>query len=131
MVYPQVLGKVPLATILRHLLMAHCWHSCGLRCCHMPPLSDPPEHDDKVEYPTIAEFLGKLNNRYPQRALAAYHRNFELLDYYHIDELARMHIEDLMGLEFNMTSGNARFLLGEATVVVKQVEWVTKRAHTE
>jgi hypothetical protein len=97
----------------------------------MPPSSDPPEHNDKVEYPTIAEFLGKLNNRYPQQALAAYHRNFELLDYYHIDELARMHTEDLTGSEFNMTLGNARFLLGEATAVVKRVERVTKRARTE
>jgi len=83
---------------------------------------------DYVEYPKISDFLGALNEKYPIRALVAYHNNFELLDYYYIDELAQMAEADLTGTDFRMTSGNAKFLLREACDEVRRLERAAKRA---
>ena len=95
-----------------------------------PPSSDPPDYENRIQYATIANFLATLNDRHPVRALAAYHNNFELMDYYHVDELARMAEADLTGLDFRMTSGNAKFLLKEAREEVRRVERAAKRAET-
>jgi hypothetical protein len=96
--------------------------------CSTPPSSDPPDYDNQIQYATITEFLAVLNNRHPLRTLVAYQSNFEHLDYYHIDELAWMAEADLTGLDFKMTSGNAKFLLREAHNEVRWAECAAKRA---
>jgi hypothetical protein len=93
-----------------------------------PPSSDPPEYENTIEYPMISDFLVTLNNKYPKCALVAYHNNFELMDYYYIDELVQMAEEDLTGTDFCMTSGNAKFLLREAREEVRRLERAAKRA---
>jgi hypothetical protein len=95
-----------------------------------PPSSDPPDYENRIQYATIANFLTTLNDRHPVCALATYHNNFKLMDYYHIDELARMAEADLTGPDFRMTSGNAKFLLKEAHEEVRHVEQAAKRAET-
>jgi hypothetical protein len=95
-----------------------------------PPSSDPPDHENQIQYLNISEFLTTLSDRHPVRALAAYHNKFERMDYYRVDELARMAEADLTGPDFRMTSGNAKFLLKEARDEVRRVERAAKRART-
>jgi hypothetical protein len=96
-----------------------------------PQSSDPPDYKDKIQNPSIAEFIRLLHDKQPMRGLSGYHQNFELLDYYYIDELARMAEEDLKGSGFQMTAGNAKFLLREAKAEVKRIERTSKRARLE
>jgi hypothetical protein len=93
-----------------------------------PPYSDPPDYENRIRYATIANFLATLNDRHPIHALVTYHHNFELMDYYHVDELARMAEADLTGPDFRMTSGNAKFLLREVREEVRRIERAAKRA---
>lgn len=66
-----------------------------------------------------------------QCGLAGYGTNFDLMDYYHVDELAKMSREDLTGSDIGMTPGNAKFVLSAAREEVKQVQRVAKRARYE
>jgi hypothetical protein len=95
-----------------------------------PPSSNPLDYENQIQYATIANFLTTLNDRHPVHALATYHNNFESIDYYHVDELARMAEVDLTGPDFRMTSGNTKFLLKEAHEDIRCVEWAAKRAGT-
>lgn len=93
-----------------------------------PPSSDPADQDDTVQYRFIRDFLSDLSHKHPQRGLVLYGPNFDLMDYYHVDELARMSQEDLTGSDFQMTVGNAKFVISEAKAEVKRVDRATKRA---
>jgi hypothetical protein len=77
------------------------------------PSSDPPDAAAANLYPLITDFLGTLQLQHPHRNLQAIIPNFCFNDYFHIDELASFSKEDLMGVEFGMTGGNARFLLDQ------------------
>lgn len=93
-----------------------------------PPSSDPADQDGAIEHRSIRNFLFDLGSKHPQRGLAAYEANFNLMDYYHVDELANMAQEDLTGRDFSMTPGNAKFIISEAKVEVKRAERAAKRA---
>ena len=57
--------------------------------------------------------------------------NFELMDYWHVDELAKMSREDLTAADFGMTPGNANFVIKAARAEVKQTGRGAKRARYE
>jgi hypothetical protein len=53
------------------------------------------------------------------------------MDYYHVDELAKMSREDLTGSDIGMTLGNAKFVLSAAREEVKRVQRAAKRTRYE
>ena len=92
-----------------------------------PPSSDPVDQDD-IQYRTIQEFLSNLGKKHPQRGLIIFATNFKLMDYWHVDELAKMSQEDLTTADFGMTPGNTNFVIKAARAEVKQTGRGVKRA---
>ena len=53
------------------------------------------------------------------------------MDYWHVDELAKMSQEDLTTADFGMTPGNANFVIKAVRAEVKQTGRGAKRARYE
>ncbi|KAI6144409.1 hypothetical protein BKA82DRAFT_35643 [Pisolithus tinctorius] len=79
------------------------------------------DHDTQPTYPTIVDFLTKLDASFLKRKLSVYIPQFEAMDFYNIDELRSLSEEQLMK-DFGMSLGNSRFLLSEVAQAVRQVE---------
>jgi hypothetical protein len=93
-----------------------------------PLSSDPPDPDEENPYPSISDFISRLDTRYPIRGLEAHRMNFEARDYYQLDELIRMSPSELTSHAFGLSSGNAAFLLEEARKEVKRVDKNLRKA---
>ncbi|EEB88917.1 hypothetical protein MPER_13052 [Moniliophthora perniciosa FA553] len=85
------------------------------------PSSDGPD-DDSNPYPEIAGFLVALHERHPRRNLNNFIDVFESKDFYNIDELSKLTIDQLTSSEFGLSMGNAQFLLGRITKEMKEVD---------
>lgn len=94
----------------------------------LPPSSDPPDDSAFQEpFPTIRTFLEQLCIFNPLRKLENYADIFESNDYYDLDEIAGITYERLTSDPFNMTSGNAEFLLKAIEKDVKRVRRVREK----
>jgi hypothetical protein len=92
-----------------------------------PFSSDPPDVDEPNPYPSITNFLEHLTEQQPKRALSRHAAEFDLKDFYQIDELLTLSVEHLSSPEFGMTSGNAQFLWDAVGMEVKQVDRASGR----
>ncbi|KAI6137828.1 hypothetical protein BKA82DRAFT_36073 [Pisolithus tinctorius] len=79
------------------------------------------DHDTRPTYPTIVDFLTKLDASFPKHKLSVYIPQSEAMDFYNIDELRSLSEEQLMK-DFGMSLGNSCFLLSEVAQAVRQVE---------
>lgn len=88
------------------------------------PSSDGPAPESPVpeSYPDIETFLNQLTKIHPRRKLDAFIAAFDTQDYFYINEIINISVERLMGLDFNMSMGNADFLRSEATKEVKRID---------
>jgi len=84
--------------------------------------SDPPDDGDANPYLDITDFLKNLDLQHPRRNLTWYALQFESMDFYNIDEIAKLLVERLSGDEFGLTAGNAQFLWNEVNTEMKRVD---------
>jgi len=77
------------------------------------PSSDPPDFTATNPYPLISDFIATLQLQHPHRSLFGTSTAFATNDYFHIDEVILFLKEELMGTGFNMSGGNAKFLLDQ------------------
>jgi hypothetical protein len=86
------------------------------------PSSDPPDEDlHKPCYPDITDFITKLDEKHSKRNLVRHINDFELKDFYTIDEVAKLP-NDSLCTQFGFTIGNAQFFLGEVQKEVKRID---------
>jgi len=75
-----------------------------------------------LEFPMISDFLASLVGKYPRRAALAYSATrFEALDFYNINEIADFTEDRLTGTEFELSPGNAQFLIQEVKAEMKRM----------
>ncbi|KAF8133504.1 hypothetical protein K438DRAFT_1787644 [Mycena galopus ATCC 62051] len=74
------------------------------------PSSDPPDMGALNPYTEIPEFIRQLHEYYPQRNLVQYIDRFGDLDYYNIDEIAKLGGPDNLVELIGITHGNAQLL---------------------
>jgi hypothetical protein len=89
--------------------------------------SDPPEDGFLEPYPEISTFLNRLATDNPRRKLTNFIETFENHDYYTVDDIANVTLERLTSNPFNMTPGNAEFLLKEIGKEVKRIHQIRRR----
>jgi hypothetical protein len=83
------------------------------------PSSDPPDDTEVNRYPEIFAFFTILDQKHPRRNLLKCAHDFELMDFYHIDEIAKISVERLSSTEFGLTAGNAQFIADTLKAEVK------------
>jgi len=96
---------------------------------HDLPSSDPPDEASLEPYPEIDAFLDRIEINNPKRKLTNYKDLFEFHDYYNVDDIADITLERLTANPFNMTHGNAEFLLKEIRKEMKRVNQIRKKDH--
>lgn len=94
---------------------------------HDLPSSDPPDEAFLEPYPEINTFLDNMEMNNPKRKLTNYKEIFENHDYYNVDDIADITLERLTATPFNMTHGNAEFLLKEIGKEMKRVNQIRKK----
>lgn len=71
------------------------------------PSSDPPDEGLENPYPSITNFLQKLDQKQAQCNLSHHIKIFEEKDFYNINEVANIAAKRLSSEEFGFTAGNA------------------------
>jgi hypothetical protein len=94
---------------------------------HDLPSSDPPEDAFLEPYPEISVFFNRLATDNPRRKLANFIEIFENHDYYTVDDIANLTLERFTADPFNMTPGNAEFLLKEIGKEMKRINQIRRR----
>ena len=90
------------------------------------PSSDPPDEGPESPYPSITDFLRKLDQKQPQRSLSRHFNIFEDKDFYNINELVNISAERLSE-EFGFTSGNAAFFLDAVSKEMKRINHLLRK----
>ncbi|KAJ7140338.1 hypothetical protein C8R46DRAFT_1233784 [Mycena filopes] len=90
------------------------------------PSSDPPDIGALNPYTEIPEFIKQLHEYHPQRHLLDYVDRFGDLDFYNIDEVARLGSADELVNLIGITHGNAAFLLAKIKDEMKRIDRATK-----
>ena len=85
------------------------------------PSSDPPDEGPESPYPSITDFLRKLDQKQPQRSLSRHFNIFEEKDFYNINEVVNIAAERLSSQEFGFTAGNAQFFLDAVSKEMKHI----------
>jgi hypothetical protein len=93
----------------------------------LPPSSPPDDSAFLQPFPAIRTFLEGLCISNPLRKLETYADIFESNDYYDVDEIAGITYERLTTGPFNMTPGNAEFLLKEIERDVKRIKRIREK----
>jgi hypothetical protein len=91
------------------------------------PSSDPPDVTSNNPYPLISDFITQLQLQHPLRMLTDSIFTFTSNDYFYIDEVIALTKEELMGPEFKLSGGNAKFILGQVDDETRRIEHVTGR----
>jgi hypothetical protein len=73
-------------------------------------------------YTEIPEFIQQLNEYCPQRNLVQYIDRFGDLDFYNIDEIAKLGGADRLVELVGITLGNAQFLLDKIKAEMKRTD---------
>lgn len=93
------------------------------------PSSDPPDDVGANCYPEIQVFFAMLDQKHPRCNLLKYVNNFELMDFYHIDKIAKVSIECLSSAEFGVTAGNAQFISNAIKADIKHIDHILGKKH--
>lgn len=88
--------------------------------------SDPPDMGAPNPYTEISEFLTQLHEYHPKRRLLDYIGRFEDLDYYNIDEIAKLGTADSLVELMGIMHGNAAFLLQKVKDKMKRIDRASK-----
>lgn len=91
------------------------------------PSSDPPDDGPESPYPSITDFLRKLDLKQPQRSLSRHFNIFEEKDFYNINEVVNIAAERLSSEEFGFTAGNAHFFLDAVSKEIKRINNALKK----
>jgi hypothetical protein len=91
------------------------------------PSSDPPDEDLESPYPSITDFLRKLDQKQAQRGLSRHFNIFEEKDFYNINEVVNIAAERLSSEEFGFTAGNAHFFLDAVSKEMKRIDRASKK----
>ncbi|KAJ7923691.1 hypothetical protein B0H13DRAFT_2400983 [Mycena leptocephala] len=108
----------PLAGCLSSLPRLSCINIYSTRL----PSSDPPDMGALNPYTEIPEFIQQLNEYCPQRNLVQYIDRFGDLDFYNIDEIAKLGSADRLVELVGITHGNAQFLLDKIKAEMKRTD---------
>jgi hypothetical protein len=92
------------------------------------PSSDPSNEIGVNHYPEILAFFTMLDQKHPQHNLVKCAHNFELMDFYHINEIVTISIERLCSVEFGLTSGNAQFIIKTLKAKVKHIDRTRRKS---
>ncbi|KAF8185347.1 hypothetical protein K438DRAFT_1765993 [Mycena galopus ATCC 62051] len=90
------------------------------------PSSNPPDMGALNPYTEIPEFIKQLHEYHPQRRLSDYVDRFGDLDFYNIDEVAKLGSADALVNLIGITHGNAAFLLGKIKDEMKRIDRTVK-----
>lgn len=93
------------------------------------PSSDPPDEGPECPYPSITDFLRKLDLKQPQRSLSRHFNIFEDKDFYNINEVVNIAAERLSG-EFGFTAGNAQFFLDAVSKEMKRINRTLRKGNS-
>ncbi|KAJ7262651.1 hypothetical protein B0H12DRAFT_1231097 [Mycena haematopus] len=86
------------------------------------PSSDPPDMATANLYPEISGFLWKLDEFHPKRDLLKYIPLFEGLDFFNIDEIAKLKTPVELCRAVDITLGNVTFLLEQVRGEMKRTD---------
>lgn len=86
------------------------------------PSSDPPDMGAANPYTEIPEFIQQLHEYHPKRRLLDYSDRFADLDYYNIDEIAKLQTPENLADLIGLTHGNAAFLLEQIKGEMKRID---------
>lgn len=90
------------------------------------PSSDPPDEGPETPYPSITDFLRKLDQKQAQRGLSRHFNIFEEKDFYNINEVVNITAERLSS-EFGFTAGNAHFFLDAISKEMKRIDRASRK----
>jgi hypothetical protein len=105
---------------------SHASHASTSTSAPVLPSSDPPEIGAVNPYTEISEFIKQLHEYHPKRHLLDYVDRFEDLDYYNIDEIAKLGSADSLANLVGITHGNAAFLLQKIKDEMKRIDRASK-----
>ncbi|KAJ7257256.1 hypothetical protein B0H12DRAFT_1015583, partial [Mycena haematopus] len=86
------------------------------------PSSDPPDMGALNPYPEIGEFFHTIDIYHPRRRLLTFIPNFEDLDFFNIDEIAKLGSADEISRIAKVTPGNAAFILAQVRGEMKRID---------
>jgi hypothetical protein len=86
------------------------------------PSSDPFDDIGPNHYPETLAFFTMLDQKHPRRKLLQCGHDFEQMDFYHINEIAKISAERLSSAEFGLTAGNAQFISETLKAEVKRID---------
>ncbi|KAJ7763530.1 hypothetical protein DFH07DRAFT_956341 [Mycena maculata] len=85
------------------------------------PSSDPPDMGAVNPYPDISEFLHQLDGYQPRRHLLDSIPRFEELDFYNIDEIAKLGTAEKLSSVAGISLGNSTYILEQVRGEMKRV----------
>ncbi|KAJ7749452.1 hypothetical protein B0H16DRAFT_1725099 [Mycena metata] len=86
------------------------------------PSSDPPEMGAINPYPEIVDFLHELDGYQPRRNLLNCILLFEELDFYNIDEIAKLKTPQQLTTVVQLSLGNATYIMEPVKAEMKRVD---------
>ncbi|KAJ7782938.1 hypothetical protein B0H16DRAFT_1447174 [Mycena metata] len=86
------------------------------------PSSDPPEMGAINPYPEIVDFLHELDGYQPRRNLLNCIPLFEELDFYNIDEIAKLKTPQQLTNVVQLSLGNATYIMEQVKAEMKRVD---------
>ncbi|KAJ7099891.1 hypothetical protein B0H15DRAFT_770820, partial [Mycena belliarum] len=94
----------------------------GTRLAPAFPSSDPPDMGAVNPYPEIDEFLHQLDGFAPKRRLLSCIQNFEDLDFFNIDEIAKLQTPQELVKVAGLTLGNATYIMEQVKGKMKRID---------
>ena len=91
------------------------------------PSSDPPDEGLENPYPSITNFLQKLDQKQAQCNLSHHIKIFEEKDFYNINEVANIAAKRLSSEEFGFIAGNAQFFLDAVSKEIKHIDHASRK----
>jgi hypothetical protein len=88
--------------------------------------SNPPDMGAPNPYTEISEFITQLHEYHPKHRLLDYIDRFEDLDYYNINEIAKLGTANSLAGLVGITHGNVAFLLQKVKDEMKRIDRASK-----
>jgi hypothetical protein len=94
----------------------------GSRTSPAFPSSDPPDMGAVSPYPEITDFLHELDGYQSRRRLLDYVTIFDELDFYNIDEIAKLKTAQELVKVAKISLGNATYIMDQVKAEMKRVD---------
>lgn len=86
------------------------------------PSSDPPDMGAINPYPEIIDFLHQLDGYQPRRELLTCISQFDNLDFFNIDEIAKLQTPQELARVAEISLGNATYIMEQVKGEMKRVD---------